>query len=39
MSLAVLSKPAFKRVLEEAPIRDNIFLGMARRLHELDGKT
>ena len=39
MSLAVLSKPAFTRVLEEAPIRDNIFLGMARRLHELDGKT
>ena len=39
MSIAVLSKPAFRRVLEEAPIRDNIFLGMARRLHELDGKT
>jgi CRP-like cAMP-binding protein len=39
MSLALLSKPAFKRVLEEAPIRDNVFLGMARRLHELDGKT
>jgi CRP/FNR family cyclic AMP-dependent transcriptional regulator len=39
LSLAVLSKPAFTRVLEEAPIRDNVFLGMARRLHELDGKT
>jgi CRP-like cAMP-binding protein len=39
LSLAVLSKPAFKRVLDAAPIRDNVFLGMARRLHELDGKT
>ncbi len=39
LSLAVLSKPAFKRVLEQAPIRDNIFLGMARRLHQLDGTT
>ena len=38
-SLAVLSKPAFRKVLEEAPIRDNVFLGMARRLHELDGTT
>jgi CRP-like cAMP-binding protein len=39
LSCAVLSKPAFKLVLEQAPVRDNIFLGMARRLHELDGKT
>ena len=39
VSLAVLSKGAFHRVLEEAPIRENVFLGMARRLHELDGKT
>ena len=38
-SLAVLSKPAFRKVLEEAPIRDNVLLGMARRLHELDGTT
>ena len=38
-SLAVLSKPACRRVLEEAPVRDNVFLGMARRLHDLDGKT
>jgi CRP-like cAMP-binding protein len=39
LSLAVLSKPAFKRVLEQAAIRDNLFLGMARRLHQLDGMT
>ena len=39
VSLAVLSKPAFKRVLAQAPVRENVFLGMARRLHELDGKT
>jgi len=39
LSLAVLSTAAFHRVLEEKPIRDNVFLGMARRLHELDGKT
>jgi CRP/FNR family cyclic AMP-dependent transcriptional regulator len=38
MSIAVLTKPAFRRVLEEAPIRDNVFLGMARRLHQLDGQ-
>ena len=39
LSCAVLSKPAFKLVLQQAPVRDNIFVGMARRLHELDGKT
>jgi CRP-like cAMP-binding protein len=37
LSLAVLAKPAFQRVLQEAPVRDNVFLGMARRLHQLDG--
>jgi len=36
VSLAVLSKLAFRKVLDETPIRDNIFLGMARRLHQLD---
>jgi CRP-like cAMP-binding protein len=39
MSLAVLSTASFHRVLDEAPIREHVFLGMARRLHELDGKT
>jgi CRP/FNR family cyclic AMP-dependent transcriptional regulator len=38
VSLAVLSKLAFRKVLEETPIRDNVFLGMARRLHQLDGQ-
>jgi len=36
LSLAVLSKPAFRKVLEDEPIRDGMFLGMARRLRQLD---
>jgi cAMP-dependent protein kinase regulator len=36
LSLAVLSKRAFREALEEAPFRENVFLGMARRLHHLD---
>jgi CRP-like cAMP-binding protein len=39
LSLAVLSKPAFREVLQDAPVRENVFLGMARRLHELDAST
>jgi hypothetical protein len=35
----VLSKPAFKLALQQSSVRDSVFLGMARRLHELDGKT
>jgi CRP-like cAMP-binding protein len=37
--LAVLSKPAFREALADAPIRESVFLGMARRLHELDAST
>jgi CRP-like cAMP-binding protein len=39
LSLAVLAQAAFQRVLQEGPVRDNVFLGMARRLHQLDGTT
>jgi CRP-like cAMP-binding protein len=39
MSLAVLTKPAFKEALQDAPVRESVFLGMARRLHELDAST
>jgi hypothetical protein len=37
--LAVLTKPAFREALQDAPIRESVFLGMARRLHELDAST
>jgi CRP-like cAMP-binding protein len=39
VSLAVLTKPAFREALQDAPIRESVFLGMARRLHELDAST
>jgi CRP-like cAMP-binding protein len=39
LTLAVLSQPGFYEVLAERGVRDNIFIGMARRLHELDSKV
>jgi CRP-like cAMP-binding protein len=39
LSLAVLTKPAFRQALQDAPIRESVFLGMARRLHDLDAST
>ena len=38
LTLAVLTQPGFYEVLAEPAVRDNIFIGMARRLHELDGR-
>jgi hypothetical protein len=38
LTLAVLGQPGFYEVLAEPAVRDNIFIGMARRLHELDGR-
>jgi CRP-like cAMP-binding protein len=39
LALAVLPRAAFQEALSEPPIRERVFLGMARRLHELDGKA
>ncbi len=39
LTLAVLTQPGFYEVLAERGVRDNIFIGMARRLHELDSKV
>jgi CRP-like cAMP-binding protein len=39
LSVAVLAQPAFHDVLAEPTIRDSILTGMARRLHELDGRA
>jgi CRP/FNR family transcriptional regulator, cyclic AMP receptor protein len=36
LTLAVLTQPGFYEVLAEPAVRDNIFIGMARRLHQLD---
>ena len=38
-SVAVLTRDAFRVVLAEPPVRDAVITGMARRLHELDGKV
>jgi CRP-like cAMP-binding protein len=39
LRLAVLTQPEFHAVLAEETIRDNVLAGMARRLHELDGRA
>jgi CRP/FNR family transcriptional regulator, cyclic AMP receptor protein len=38
LRLAVLTQPQFHEVLKEETIRDHVLAGMARRLHELDGR-
>jgi len=39
VKLVTLTRAALQRVLDEAPIRDRILTGMARRLHELDPRV
>ena len=39
MQVVVLARDAFRTVLDEAPIREHVLAGMARRLHELDRMT
>ena len=39
LTLAALTQPGFYEVLAEPAVRDNIFIGMARRLHQLDGQV
>jgi CRP/FNR family transcriptional regulator, cyclic AMP receptor protein len=39
LTVAVLSQPGFQAVLAERTVRDHIFLGMARRLHQLDSRV
>ena len=39
LTVAVLTQPGFHAVLAERAVRDHIFLGMARRLHQLDSQV